>query len=128
MILHLFEGYCKKEIKLPKPEQEEELLRAVAVVGKNNGIGGQPVWCLNKNLSIDKNGWEVKASDLCLEWISHLAEPGNGGEIADESLAAKVERELTTAYSDAMGHFLAGSLEKKAEEDVQLRMVVSELF
>ena len=27
-----------------------------------------------------------------------------------------------------MGHFLAGSLEKKAEEDVQLRMVVSELF
>ena len=98
------------------PEQEEELLRVVAVVGKNNGIGGQPVWCLNKNLSIDENGWEVKASDFGLEWISHLAEPGNGGEIADESLAAKVEGELTNAYFDAMGHFLAGSLEKKCGE------------
>ena len=110
------------------PEQEEELLRAVSVVGKNTGIGGQPVWCLNKNLSIGRDGWEIKASDFGLEWISHLAEPTNGGEIADETLAAKVEGELTTAYFDAMGHLLAGSLEKKAAEDEQLKMVVSELF
>ena len=95
---------------------------------EKTGIGGQPVWCLNKNLSIGTDGWEIKASDFGLEWISHLAEPTNGGEIADETLAAKVEGELTTAYFDAMGHLLAGTLEKKAAEDDQLKMVVSELF
>ena len=110
------------------PDQEEEILRAVSIVGKNKGIGGEPVWCLNKNLSIDKNGWAIKASDFGLEWIGHLTEAGSGLEIADETYAANVEGEMTTAYFDAMAHLLAGSLQKKAAEDQQLKMVVSELF
>lgn len=110
------------------PEQEEEILRAVSIVGRNTGIGGQPVWCLNRNLSVDRDGWATKSSDFGLEWVSHLTEPGNGGEIADESLAARVDGELTTAYFDAMTHLMAGSLEKKAAQDTNLVMVVSELF
>ena len=110
------------------PEQEEEILRAVSIVGRNTGIGGQPVWCLNRNLTVDKDGWAINSSDFGLEWVSHLTEPGNGGEIADESLAAKVDGELTTAYFDAMAHLMAGSLEKKAAEDTKLTMVVNELF
>ena len=110
------------------PDQEEEILRAVSIVGRNTGIGGQPVWCLNRNLSVGKDGWATNSSDFGLEWISHLTEPGNGGEIADESLAAKVEGELTTAYFNAMAHLMAGSLEQKATECVKLKMVVSELF
>ena len=74
------------------PEQEEEILRAVSIVGRNTGIGGQPVWCLNRNLSVDRDGWATKSSDFGLEWVSHLTEPGNGGEIADESLAARSGR------------------------------------
>ena len=118
------------------PDQEEEILRAVSIVGRNTGIGGQLVWCLNKNLSVGKDGWATNSSDFGLEWISHLTEPGNGGEIADESLAAKVDGELTTAYFDAMAHLMAGSLEQKATESLEqkateyakLKMVVSELF
>lgn len=110
------------------PDQEEEILRAVSIVGRNTGIGGQPVWCLNRNLSVGKDGWATRSSDFGLEWISHLTEPGNGGEIADESLAAKVDGELTTAYFDAITHLMAGSLEKKATEDTKLKVVVSELF
>lgn len=110
------------------PEQEEEILRAVSVVGKNRGISGQPVWCLNRDISVGSDGCALKASDFGLEWISHITDPVNGGEIADESLAALVDGELTNVYFDAMAHFLAGSLEKKAEEDVRLKAVVSELF
>ena len=110
------------------PEQEEEILRAVSTVGRNTGIGGQPVWCLNRNLSVNKDGWATNSSEFGLEWISHLTEPGNGGQIADESLAAKVDGELTTTYFDAMAHLMAGSLEKNASEDTKLMMVVSELF
>ena len=64
------------------------------------------MWCLNRNLTVDKDGWARNSSDFGLEWVSHLTEPGNGGEIADESLAAKVDGELTTAYFDAMAHLM----------------------
>lgn len=114
--------------EVPIPEQEDEVLRAVSLVGKNTGIAGEPVWCLNQNLSIGKDGFEVEASHHGLEWLSHLTESGNGGEIADETVAAKVEGELTKVYFDAMAHLLAGSLEKKIEEDTQLKVVVNELF
>lgn len=110
------------------PEQDDEVLRAVKIVGKNTGIGGEPVWCLNRNLSIGRDGYEVEASHHGLEWLSHLTDCVKGGEIADESLAAEVEGELTTIYFDAMMHFLAGTLEREMEEDTHLKLVVSELF
>lgn len=110
------------------PEQDEEVPRAVSLVGRNTGIGGEPVWCLNRELTIGRSGYAIDACDYGLQWVSHLTESGNGGEIADQSLAAKVEGELTTVYFDAITHFLAGSLEKKIAEDVRLRLAVSELF
>ena len=111
------------------PEQDEEILKAVSVVGKNIGIGGEPVWCLNKDVTIDKDGCLTKAEDHGLIWISHLTDIGNGKEIADESLSARVEKgEITNAYFDAMSHFLGGSLEENAKTNPQLNSVVSELF
>ena len=110
------------------PENEEEHLRAVSVVGKNVGIAGEPVWCLNRNVSIGKDGLPARPSEFGLEWISHLIEHTNGGEIADEALSAKVDSELTTVYFDTMAHFLAGTLKGKLADDVRLRCVASELF
>ena len=60
------------------PEQDEEILKAVSVVGKNIGIGGEPVWCLNKDVTIDKDGCLTKAEDHRQIWVSHLTDIGNG--------------------------------------------------
>lgn len=110
------------------PENEEEHLRAVSVVGKNVGIAGEPVWCLNRDVSIGKDGLPARASEFGLEWISHLTEHTTGGEIADKALSAKVDSELTTVYFNAMAHFLAGTLKGKLTYDARLRCVASELF
>lgn len=114
--------------EVPSPEQEEEHLRAVSVVGKNIGIGGEPIWCLNRQVSLGRDGMLVTATDHGLVWISHLTEPTSKGEIADQALSAKVEGEQMTAYFDAMAHLLAGSLEEKLAADTMLRCVASELF
>ena len=110
------------------PEQEEEHLRAVSVVGKNVGIAGEPVWCLNREVTLGRDGLPVTASEFGLEWISHLVEQSTGGEIADEALSAKMNSELTPVYFDAMAHFLAGTLKGKLVTDVRLRCVASDLF
>ena len=111
------------------PDDDEEVLRAVSVVGKNIGIAREPVWCLNREVAVDKHGSLTKPEEHGLIWISHLADKGNGREIADESLSARIEGgEVTTVYFDAMAHFLAGTLEDCRHNDAVLRAVVSELF
>ena len=110
------------------PEQEDEHLRAVSVVGKNIGMAGEPIWCLNREVTLGRNGLPVKANEFGLEWISHLVEQSTGGEIAVEAISAKVGNELTPIYFNAMAHFLAGTLKGRLATDAWLRCVASELF
>lgn len=86
------------------------------------------MWCLNRNLSVGKDGWVIRSSDFGLEWISYFIEFGNGGEIVDEFLVVKVDGELIIVYFDAIIYLMAGLLEKKVIEDTKLKVVVSELF
>lgn len=71
------------------------------------------MWCLNRNLSVDRDGWVIKLSDFGLEWVSYLIEFGNGGEIVDEFLVVRVDGEFTIAYFDVMIYLMVGLLEKK---------------
>ena len=109
------------------PSDDREVLRAVSTVGKNDTTTGEPVWCLNKLVTLDKFGTLIDNADFNLEWVSHLTE-GDGHNIAQENLACKVEPELTSAYFDAMCHFLAGTLQCQCTNDVDMKRLVEELF
>lgn len=98
------------------------------MVDKNVGIVGEFVWCLNRDVSIGKDGLSVRVSEFGLEWISYFIEYIIGGEIVDEALLVKVDSELITVYFDVMVYFLVGILKGKLIYDVRFRCVVSELF
>lgn len=98
------------------------------MVGKNVGIVGEFVWCLNRDVSIGKDGLLVRVSEFGLEWISYFIEYIIGGEIVDKALLVKVDSELITVYFNVMVYFLVGILKGKLIDDVRFRCVVSELF
>ena len=63
------------------PSDDREVLRAVSTVSKNDTTTGEPVWCLNKLVTLDKFGTLIDNADFNLEWVSHLTE-GDGHNIA----------------------------------------------
>ena len=68
---HLDKLLTKLSDQLPDTD-ENDIYRAVSIVGKNYDRRNVPVWVLNKYVTVDENGKLVNPKDFGLVWLSHL--------------------------------------------------------
>ena len=113
--------------KVQVPDDDRDVKRAVSIIGKNLNGRGEPIWCLNDHLTLDREGNEVSCEDYGLEWISHLTE-GDGKVIAKRELACIGNGPLSTKYFNILCHFLADSLDEVCAYDVSTRVTVNDAF
>jgi hypothetical protein len=106
---------------------DDEVMKAVKVVGENIGGNGRPIWVLNEKIAIDENGEIVTdITPFGLVWLSHLID-GNRVDIAKAEYKATVSLPLSNKGFDVMCHFLRGHLATACSNDFDMSTYVENL-
>jgi hypothetical protein len=102
--------------EVPLPD-DDHILKAVYIVGKNTNSKGQSIWALNEDVFLDENGKMIKPLDFGYEWLGNLSE-GDGINIAKVDHSCIVHTPLSSEAFDVMCHFLAGTLSNQCANNV----------
>lgn len=106
--------------------EENEILLAASIVGKNFNRNGDPIWVLNENLAVDRGGQIITAEDHGLTWLGHLLE--NDSIVAQEAHKCSITTPLSSVHFDILCHFLGGSLKTRFWESMTVQEEVERMF
>lgn len=105
---------------------ENDILLAASVVGKNYNRNGDPIWVLNENVAVDRAGQIVTPEEHGLTWLGHLIE--NDTIVAEDGHKCSITTPLSTVHFDILCHFLGGSLKTRFWDSITVQEAVEKMF
>ena len=85
---------------------ENDILLAASVVGKNFNRNGDPIWVLNENVAVDRAGQIMTPEEHGLTWLGHLIEDDT--IVAEDGHKCSITTPLSTVHFDILCLFLGG--------------------
>lgn len=105
---------------------ENDILLAASVVGKNYNRNGDPIWVLNENVAVDRAGQIVTPEEHGLTWLGHLIEDDT--IVAEDGHKCSITTPLGTVHFDILCHFLGGSLKTRFWDSITVQEAVEKMF
>lgn len=105
---------------------ENDILLAASVVGKNFNRNGEPIWILNEKVAVDRTGQIVTPEEHGLTWLGHLIEDDT--IVAEDAHKCSITTPLSTVHFDILCHFLGGSLKPRFWDSMTVEEAVEEMF